>query len=47
VIDGVKDVIYANWFGGYYWEMKNQFVNMVVEFESWLRMYSEFRLFED
>jgi putative ABC transport system permease protein len=41
-IQGVKDVTHANWFGGYYQETKNQFANMAVEPESWLRMYPEF-----
>jgi putative ABC transport system permease protein len=41
-VDGVKDVTYANWFGGYYQEPKNGFANMAVEPESWLRMYPEF-----
>jgi putative ABC transport system permease protein len=46
-IEGVKDVTHANWFGGYYQETKNQFANMAVEPESWLRMYPEFVLTED
>jgi putative ABC transport system permease protein len=47
MIDGVKDVTHANWFGGYYRETKNAFANMAVEPESWLRMYPEFNLPED
>jgi putative ABC transport system permease protein len=46
-IEGVKDVTHANWFGGYYQETKNQFANMAVEPESWLRMYPEFSVPED
>jgi putative ABC transport system permease protein len=46
-IEGVKDVTHANWFGGYYQETKNQFANMAVEPESWLRMYPEFVVPED
>jgi putative ABC transport system permease protein len=46
-IDGVKDVTHANWFGGYYRETKNQFANMAVDPESWLRMYPEFNLPDD
>lgn len=46
-IEGVKDVTYANWFGGYYQETRNQFPNMAVEPESWMRMYPEFLLPED
>jgi putative ABC transport system permease protein len=43
-IEGVKDITHANWFGGYYQETKNQFPNMAVEPESWLRMYPEFEV---
>lgn len=46
-IEGVKDVTHANWFGGYYQETRNQFANMAVEPESWLRMYPEFVITED
>jgi len=46
-IEGVKEVTYANWFGGYYQETKNQFANMAVEPETWLRMYPEFIVPED
>ena len=38
-IEGVEDITHANWFGGYYQETKNQFANMAVDPESWLRMY--------
>jgi putative ABC transport system permease protein len=47
MIDGVKDVTHANWFGGYYRETRNAFANMAVEPESWLRMYPEFQLPEE
>jgi putative ABC transport system permease protein len=46
-LEGVKDVTHANWFGGYYQETKNQFANMAVDPESWLRMYPEFAITED
>lgn len=46
-IEGVKDVTHANWFGGYFQETKNQFPNMAVDGESWLRMYPEFQVPED
>jgi putative ABC transport system permease protein len=46
-IAGVKDVTYANWFGGYYQETKNQFPNMAVDAEGWFRMYSEFSVPEE
>jgi len=43
-IEGVKDITHANWFGGYFQETRNQFPNMAVEPESWLRMYPEFEI---
>jgi putative ABC transport system permease protein len=46
-IDGVKDVTHANWFGAYYQETRNQFPNMAVDGESWLRMYPEFHVPEE
>lgn len=46
-LEGVTDITHANWFGAYYQEPKNQFANMAVEAESWLRMYPEFELPED
>ncbi len=46
-IDGVTDITHANWFGGYYQDTKNQFANMAVEAESWLRMYPEFIIPEE
>jgi putative ABC transport system permease protein len=46
-VDGVTDITHANWFGAYYQETRNQFANMAVDAESWLRMYSEFEIPED
>jgi putative ABC transport system permease protein len=46
-IEGVKEVTYANWFGGYYQETRNQFPNMAVDAENWFKMYSEFAVPED
>ena len=47
-IPGVTDITHANWFGGYYQEVKNQFATFATEPESWLRIYSkEFELPED
>lgn len=46
-LEGVKDVTFANWFGGYYQETRNQFPNMAVDAENWFRMYSEFAVPED
>jgi putative ABC transport system permease protein len=41
-IEGIKEVTYANWFGGYYQETRNQFPNMAVDAETWFQMYPEF-----
>jgi putative ABC transport system permease protein len=47
-VPGVTDTTHANWFGGYYQEMKNQFPTFAVDAESWLRIYAkEFELPED
>jgi putative ABC transport system permease protein len=46
-IEGVKEVTYANWFGGYFQETKNQFPNMAVDSENWFKMYSEFSVPDD
>jgi putative ABC transport system permease protein len=47
-IPGVTDTTHANWFGGYYQEVKNQFATFATDPESWLRIYSkEFELPED
>jgi putative ABC transport system permease protein len=47
-IQGVKDITHANWFGGYYQEVKNQFATFAVDPEGWLRVYpTEFELPED
>jgi putative ABC transport system permease protein len=47
-IDGVTDITHANWFGGYYQEVRNQFATFAVDPESWLRIYSrEFELPEE
>jgi len=44
---GVKDITYANWFGGIYKDPKNFFGQFAVEPESYLRMYPEIRLTPD
>jgi putative ABC transport system permease protein len=47
-VPGVTDTTHANWFGGYYQEVKNQFPTFAVDAESWLRIYSkEFEVPED
>jgi putative ABC transport system permease protein len=47
-IDGVTDITHANWFGGYYQDVRNQFATFATDPESWLRVYpNEFELPED
>ena len=47
-VDGVTDITHANWFGGYYQEVRNQFATFAVEPESWLRIYNrEYELPDD
>jgi putative ABC transport system permease protein len=47
-IDGVTDITHANWFGGYYQDVRNQFATFATDPESWLRVYpKEFDLPED
>ena len=47
-IDGVTDITHANWFGGYYQDVRNQFATFATDPESWLRVYPrEFELPED
>lgn len=40
-IDGVKDVVHMNWFGGYYQEPTQQVVTMAVDPENYLKVYEE------
>jgi len=47
-IEGVTDITHANWFGGYYQDVRNQFATFATDPESWLRVYPrEFELPED
>lgn len=46
-IDGVEEVTYANWFGGYYVDPSNFFANFAVDVNSYLEMYPEFVLPDD
>jgi putative ABC transport system permease protein len=47
-VEGVTDTTHANWFGGYYQNVRNQFATFAVEPASWLRIYAkEFELPED
>jgi len=48
MVPGVTDITFANWFGGYYQDVRNQFPTFATDPESWLRIYSkEFELPED
>jgi putative ABC transport system permease protein len=47
-LEGVTDITHANWFGGYYQDVRNQFATFATDPESWLRVYpKEFDLPED
>ena len=39
LVKGVTDITHANWFGGYYQDVRNQFATFATEPESWLRIY--------
>jgi len=41
-IDGVKNVTFANWFGGYYVDPKNFFAQFALETSTWFEVYPEF-----
>ncbi|HZR23595.1 MAG TPA: ABC transporter permease [Vicinamibacterales bacterium] len=43
-IPGVRDVAWANWFGGIYKDSNNFFANIAVDAESYLRLYPEIQL---
>ena len=38
-VPGVMDVTHANWFGGYYQDVRNQFATFATDPDSWLRVY--------
>jgi putative ABC transport system permease protein len=40
-VAGVTDITHANWFGGYYQDVRNQFATFATEPESWLRIYAK------
>ena len=40
-VEGVTDTAHANWFGGYYQDVRNQFATFATDPESWLRVYSK------
>jgi putative ABC transport system permease protein len=43
-VPGVRDLTWANWFGGIYKDQAHSFANFAVEPESYLRMYPEILL---
>ena len=43
-VPGVRAVSYANWFGGYYQDPKNQLFTFAVEPESWLATHPELQI---
>ena len=43
-LPGVKDVTHCTWFGGVYQDPKNFFAQFVIDPESWLRLYPEFKV---
>src|SRR5262245_42116731 len=45
--EGVTQLTYANWFGGYFQEPANFVQSMAVDPESWLAMYPEFEVQAD
>ncbi len=47
-VAGVTDITHANWFGGYYQDVRNQFATFATDPESWLRVYkNEYDLPDD
>lgn len=46
-VDGVKQVTYANWFGGYYVDPKDFFAQFAVERDNYFSMFPEFIISPD
>jgi len=46
-VEGVREVTYGSWFGGFYISEKNFFANFAMEPESYLNLYREFLIPED
>lgn len=46
-IEGVKNVSYGNWFGGYYIDQKDFFANFAVDPKSYLELYPEYVIPDD
>ena len=44
---GVKEVSFANWFGGVYQDEKNFFAQFAIDHETWASMYPEFLVPDD
>jgi putative ABC transport system permease protein len=44
---GVKEVSFANWFGGVYQDEKNFFAQFAIEHETWRSLYPEFLVPDD
>ncbi|WP_111641854.1 ABC transporter permease [Marinimicrobium alkaliphilum] len=40
-VEGVNEVTYASWFGGYYQEPRNQFAQFAVDADSYFSIYSD------
>lgn len=40
-VEGVENVTFMNWFGGYYQDQKNQFAQFAVDGESYFKVYSD------
>lgn len=43
-VDGVKDVTYANWFGGIYVDPDNFFAQFAIDKDSYFRLFPEFQI---
>jgi putative ABC transport system permease protein len=46
-VPGVKEVTYANWFGGVYQDEKNFFAQFAIDHETYRTLYTEFLVPED
>ncbi|MGC2698180.1 MAG: FtsX-like permease family protein [Candidatus Angelobacter sp.] len=46
-IPGVKEITYANWFGGVYQDERNFFPQFAMDVDNWRRVYPEFDIPED
>ncbi len=46
-VNGVEDVSYGNWFGGYHIDQKDFFANFAVEPTSYLKLYPEYVIPDD